>query len=166
MFIKKLLIASSLIVLGYIIGNNEKPSNPIIKYREKIVYVNQEKKEQDQAVLNNENQNRNEKDNNNCSNSVVKSTYKRILASNEEPKIKHNLNNYRNQTKKIRAKLLFGQGMNGTYSVQSSDNNIHISSNKGLIVGFGFDYLVFENISVGAQYLSNESAVGSIGYDF
>jgi hypothetical protein len=76
------------------------------------------------------------------------------------------LNNYRNQTKKIRAKLLFGQGMNGTYSVQSSDSNINVSPNKGLIVGFGFDYLVFENISVGAQYLSNESAVGSIGYDF
>lgn len=70
------------------------------------------------------------------------------------------------QNTKMRLKILSGYGFTGDHSVEESSKGFSIRPTQGFVFGIGLDYKVNENYSLGIQYQSNQTTLGSIGYDF
>lgn len=68
--------------------------------------------------------------------------------------------------KKFRFKLLAGYGVTGRTQIIENHQSIKFNSIKGAIYGAGLDYKINSTYSIGTQVLSNQSVLGSIGYDF
>jgi hypothetical protein len=68
--------------------------------------------------------------------------------------------------KAFRVRLLAGYGFLGQNTVMETAQNFGVTSQKGAVYGAGLDYKVYKEYSVGVQYLSNQTFLGSIGLDF
>lgn len=152
MFIKYFIIALVFLSSGYYLGQKNNVVKKEIHYQDKIVYV-------DKPYI--------EIQKEKCISQAPEVLKTREIASvNEVDNKNMSTNQSTSKRKNIRARLLFGHGYDGTNVVISSQSNVNVQPKKDFLIGVGFDYIIYKDISVGAQYLSNETAIGSIGLDF